>query len=324
MPGGPDPRAVHEDMHVFIAWAGNRSKAFAESLCRVLKMLPIRVEPWVSGEAIDPGTRWNTDIAEALEGTNYGVLCMTSEALDSRWIHFEAGALGKRVSKARVVPLLLGVSSEELRQPLAQFNVTPGTLEGVIKLIVSMGQHSPACKLEGAEIEAACSKYRDEIEAAVGAASASGSVGSRPPTAQQQFQHSVLASLESISKRIVNLQRRNPGRRRRRLFSDAIKSTGPEVRSGISDARILHAKIIEEARLDAALQLHPALCAVEPGPLMEFKHHLVEAVPSEEFGAATAVEVLELVSGMWEKWCSETRRDPTTGAPEPEAEDGEA
>ena len=62
-----------------------------------------------------------------------GVVCVTREALQSGWIHFEAGALARAVrknaTKARahggtLYTYLLGVQPDELTGPLAEYQST--------------------------------------------------------------------------------------------------------------------------------------------------------------------------------------------------------
>ena len=44
---------------------------------------------------ISPGTRWGVILGRALEGANFGILCLTKENTESKWLHFEAGALAR-------------------------------------------------------------------------------------------------------------------------------------------------------------------------------------------------------------------------------------
>lgn len=51
-------------MRVFLSWSGNASRHAAEAIARWLKILPFKeIDPWVSGDAIDPGTRWNKELS---------------------------------------------------------------------------------------------------------------------------------------------------------------------------------------------------------------------------------------------------------------------
>jgi hypothetical protein len=57
-------------MEVFISWSGERSRKIAEYLCKWLRKLPLSIDAWVSGLAIDAGTRWQKELSQALEKTH--------------------------------------------------------------------------------------------------------------------------------------------------------------------------------------------------------------------------------------------------------------
>ena len=122
-------------MHIFISWSGERSRSFAEYLNDWLRKLPLSILTWVSGEAIEPGTRWEKEIAQALEGTRFGILCLTSDNQLEPWICFEAGALAKTIDKTNVVPYLLDFSPSALEQPMKQFHAMEANKEDTWKLI---------------------------------------------------------------------------------------------------------------------------------------------------------------------------------------------
>lgn len=122
-------------MKVFISWSGDQSRKLADFLASWLKKLPLAIEPWVSKDAIDPGTRWGKELAEALEGTSFGILCITSENQREPWINFEAGAVSKTIEKSYVVPYLIGMKPSELEQPLKQFQAIEANEEDTWKLI---------------------------------------------------------------------------------------------------------------------------------------------------------------------------------------------
>jgi hypothetical protein len=84
------------DKHnVFISWSGQRSKWAAEALREWLRLVLQAARPWMSGEDIDKGSRGLDEVSRALEGMKIGIICLTPENLDERWILYEAGALSK-------------------------------------------------------------------------------------------------------------------------------------------------------------------------------------------------------------------------------------
>jgi hypothetical protein len=51
----------------------------------------------MSAEEIRSGDRWNSEIASALDDTNFGIVRVTRANQHSPWLIFEAGALAKSV-----------------------------------------------------------------------------------------------------------------------------------------------------------------------------------------------------------------------------------
>ena len=91
-------------MKIFISWSGDTSHKVATILRDWLPSVIQSVEPYVSSEDIDKGTRWATDIAGELDQSAFGVLCVTKDNMNAPWLNFEAGALDKSVDKIKVCP----------------------------------------------------------------------------------------------------------------------------------------------------------------------------------------------------------------------------
>lgn len=120
-------------LQVFLSWSGARSAAVAETLAKWLSQVIQAVEPWVSVD-IDKGVRWGPEIAGRLEKSKVGVICLTPENLESRWILFEAGALSK-TTDAYVCTFLLNLAPAEVEPPLSQFQHTAFEKEDVLRLV---------------------------------------------------------------------------------------------------------------------------------------------------------------------------------------------
>src|SRR5437899_3787788 len=80
--------------NVFISWSGARSRHVAETLREWLPTVLQATKPWISRD-IDKGARGLSEIDRALKAMKVGIICLTPENLDARWIHYEAGALSK-------------------------------------------------------------------------------------------------------------------------------------------------------------------------------------------------------------------------------------
>lgn len=127
-------------MKVFISWSGERSKALANALREWLPMVLQYVEPWVSDKDISAGDRWAQAIAGELESSNFGIICITPENLNSEWILFESGALSKSMLDGKVIPLLLGLELSDLSGPLSQFQAQKVEETGIMEVVRSINK----------------------------------------------------------------------------------------------------------------------------------------------------------------------------------------
>jgi hypothetical protein len=130
-------------MRIFISWSGEKSRTVAEALNDWLPCIYQTCQPWLSSSSIQPGGRWAIELAEMLEKTELGVLCLTKENLNSPWILFEAGALSKSVAGGRVVPFLIDLQPTDLKGPLAQFQAVAATKEGTKSLLRMIADVNP-------------------------------------------------------------------------------------------------------------------------------------------------------------------------------------
>jgi len=106
-------------MKIFISWSERQSKEIARALSEWLRLVIQAVEPFYSPE-IEKGTKWSNELDGALEGTHFGIVCLTSDNCKSTWIHFEAGALSK-TGNARIWTFLCGLKPSDVPPPLSKF-----------------------------------------------------------------------------------------------------------------------------------------------------------------------------------------------------------
>jgi TIR domain-containing protein len=139
-------------MKVFISWSGQRSAAVADALRYWLPKVIQALEPWMSADDIEKGTRWRSGIATELEQSSVGIICLTRENLDSTWIHFEAGALSKQQQNTYVCTLLFGLEPTDVREPLAQFQATRAQKDDVRKLVFTINSTLGDSKLPDSEL----------------------------------------------------------------------------------------------------------------------------------------------------------------------------
>jgi hypothetical protein len=157
-------------MDVFISWSSKRSRKVADFLFKWLKKFPLKIEPWVSGEAIEPGTRWNKELDEALKETNFGILCITKDNQREPWICFEAGALAKAIEKSNVIPYLIDMSPGELEYPLKQFHAIEANKDNTLKLIKTIHKVSGDMTRSEIDLIEVFDKWWPDLEAKIDAA----------------------------------------------------------------------------------------------------------------------------------------------------------
>lgn len=120
-------------MKIFLSWSGPQSRGVAEALNDWLPRVIQAVRVFYSPD-IEKGAKWSGEIDDALEGTSFGIVCLTPQNLKSEWIHYEAGALSK-MREARVWTFLLDLTPGDVGQPLGRFQHTVAEKEDVLKLV---------------------------------------------------------------------------------------------------------------------------------------------------------------------------------------------
>ena len=139
-----------ENMKVFISWSGERSKKVALIFREWLPTVIQALEPFVSSEDIEKGSRWNTDIAQELNETKFGIICVTKDNIKSPWLNFEAGALSKTIDNSYVAPVLFEVKPSDLtNSPISQFQATSISKEDMKKLVETLNTASGNCLTQG-------------------------------------------------------------------------------------------------------------------------------------------------------------------------------
>jgi len=132
---------------VFISWSGDLSRKLGEALRDWLPKALQSAKPYFSPKDIDKGTRWDAEVAGALEESDIGIICVTPDNTERPWILFEAGALSKALDKARVCPLLFGLKPADVGGPLASFQLTQFEKEDFRKLVAAINDALGESKL---------------------------------------------------------------------------------------------------------------------------------------------------------------------------------
>jgi hypothetical protein len=116
-------------MRVFLTWSGPRSRAIASALRTWIPDVLQGVDCFMSEEDIEPGEQWLKRILDELEDSDIGILCLTPENIDARWLLYEAGFFAACTKQKRVVPLLHDLETKDVVSPLSTVQANEDLLE---------------------------------------------------------------------------------------------------------------------------------------------------------------------------------------------------
>lgn len=119
---------------------------------------------------IDAGSRWAADLAKQLKETNFGIVCLTPEALSSHWLLFEAGALSKSVDESRVCPYLIGIGRHDIQGPLAQFQSKDAVAEQTYQMLEAINSAMGDEALPRERLRRYFDRFWPELESAISSA----------------------------------------------------------------------------------------------------------------------------------------------------------
>jgi hypothetical protein len=130
-------------MKVFISWSGEPSRTIACELASWLCRIVQAVEPWMSDEAVGSGKRWRLEIGDALNDTDFGIVCVTRTNQHAPWLMFESGALAKHLAFARVIPLCIDMETTDLSGPLSDWQARKLDRDGVKRVVSDINAATP-------------------------------------------------------------------------------------------------------------------------------------------------------------------------------------
>lgn len=151
-------------MDIFISWHGTVSHEIGMILSEWLLNVIQAVTPWISSEDIRKGGRWFPEMSDKLENTNFGILCLTKDNLDSPWMHFEAGALSKRIKQSSVCPYLFNIDKSIVKPPFSLFQLTQSSKDDTKKLIITINNALEDKKLQEPILLSAFEKWWPNLE----------------------------------------------------------------------------------------------------------------------------------------------------------------
>jgi hypothetical protein len=134
-------------MKVFLVWGGDRSNQAAQVLHWWLPRMFQDVQPFHSELSTEKGRVWSAIIRDELLNSDFGIVAVTAACLESRWAHFESGALSK-LEQSNVVPFLFGVGHEQVTGPLKEYQWVSFDHGGLFSLSDTINKRRPAPMIE--------------------------------------------------------------------------------------------------------------------------------------------------------------------------------
>ena len=195
-------------MKVFISWSGDRSRAIAEILDDWLQCVLQAVDPWMSSKDIDRGSLWFSELSNQLADTSVGIVCLTQDNKEKPWILFESGALAKGLSSARVCTFLIDLKTTDIDDPLAQFNHSNHTKEGVFGLLrtinVSLGERALNNEVLRRVFETYWPQFRKDFDKALEENPLSEKI---EPRTEDNMMHEILTSIRRVDRKVRELEK---------------------------------------------------------------------------------------------------------------------
>lgn len=136
-------------MTVFISWSERESKHVALVLKKWLPVVIQSLPTFMSDKDSPAGKRWFVEIGGQLEGSNYGVFCVTPDNQNSPWLNFEAGAISRDTNGSHVTPVAISFDKAEIDGPLKGYESVNLDKEGFMELVESInGSLTTAAPIE--------------------------------------------------------------------------------------------------------------------------------------------------------------------------------
>lgn len=158
-------------MKVFLSFSGDASRNIALALRDWIPKVIQAVKPFIS-EEIGKGERWSEELADELNQTDFGIICITRYNFYTPWINFEAGAISKAIPKAIhepwVVPFLFGIDRTKISEPLKQFQAALADKDGVFTLLISLNNRLGQERLTNELLEQEFEKWWPELYTKLG------------------------------------------------------------------------------------------------------------------------------------------------------------
>jgi hypothetical protein len=154
-------------VQVFISWSGDYAKEVAAALKGFLEDTVQASDPFVSDQDIEAGERWAEEIRRKLNESKAGIVCLTRDRLESRWINYEAGAMA---TTKRVIPYCIDLHPSQLGLPLSQLQAVRADREGTARLLRSLNELLEEGKRTEKQLEDSMNVWWGRLEEELGKA----------------------------------------------------------------------------------------------------------------------------------------------------------
>jgi len=154
-------------MSVFISWSGERSRRLGLALRDWINTVIQRLPVFVSAQDLSAGVQWSETVVAALRDARYGIVCVTSENVNSAWLNFEAGAIANAVGRPRVAPVLLDLVPTDVVGPLSLFQAVLTDRDGILRLVTSINESLEVEALENSVLARAFSLAWPSLDEAI-------------------------------------------------------------------------------------------------------------------------------------------------------------
>lgn len=153
---------MNDKVKVFVSWSGEVSQIVAETLYQYIPIIIQSVDVFYSPEDIEKGANWGSVLQEELNGSSYGIVCLTPQNVAAPWINFEAGAIAKSLD-SRVSSILIGVKPSDITGPLTGFQATCANRDDLFRLVKSIN-NAVDPPLDGGRLEKSFDAHWPSIE----------------------------------------------------------------------------------------------------------------------------------------------------------------
>lgn len=192
-------------MKTFLSWSGSKSHAVASLFSEWAPCVVQAVQPWISSRDIDRGAIWFTEITEQLKDTNFGVLFVTRENQVRPWLLFEAGALSKGLTEARVCTVLIDLNVRDIESgsPLQQVNHTTLDKEGILSLLKTINKRMDTGQVQEKRLEQTFNALWPEFESKFQAILQIAPTDATPERDDKDVLNDILENVLSIKRRVT-------------------------------------------------------------------------------------------------------------------------